>query len=76
MIPPYLIVRYTAYLNIVFFLLILLTCRCIIFWKIAKALLGDNIFGFLNKYHCTYWYGFALSVAIHAIIAMYPQILY
>ena len=69
------IVRYTAYLNIIFFLLILFTCRCIPFWKIAHKILGEKIFNLLNKRHCLIWYGFITSVAIHATLAMYPQII-
>ncbi|MFC2163079.1 hypothetical protein ACFLRF_05300 [Candidatus Altiarchaeota archaeon] len=76
MLEPYQIVRITAYLNLIFFALIMATCRCTIFWKIARKVLGDKIFNLINKYHCTYWYGFTVSVLVHAILATNPGLLY
>jgi branched-subunit amino acid transport protein AzlD len=75
MIMPYQLTWYTGYANLLFFLLILLTCRCAPAWKIAKKTLGDRAFNALNKHHCLYWWGFALSVAVHVGTILYPDIL-
>ncbi len=76
MVDAYTVVKFTAYLNLLFFMLILFTCRCVAFWRIARAVLGERLFQSLNRRHCMYWYGFIASVAVHATLALNPQLLY
>ena len=57
-------------LNIVFLILVLISCRCIGSWGLGK-LFNSNKFQKFYKYHCWYWYGFIISVLVHTITAFY-----
>ena len=58
-----------GYFNILFLLLVLLTCRCIGFWRLTKGLMRYGWFQKVYRYHCWYWYGFIISVLVHTAIA-------
>lgn len=54
--------------NIIFLILVLISCRCMGIWKLTKKIhLPDKLY----RYHCLYWYGFMISVLAHTIIAFY-----
>jgi hypothetical protein len=55
--------------NIIFLLLVLFSCRCIL-GRWSKLGNNDRYLKFY-KYHCYYWYGFIISVLIHTILAFY-----
>lgn len=55
--------------NVISFLLILLTCRCLVGFKFLKKPLVNKFFSKLYKWHCIYWIIFILSVLAHTILA-------
>ncbi len=68
MVQLYDIVIVTGYTNLVLFVLILLTCRCIGTWPLVKKLMDNDWFtDNVYTYHCAIWYAFILSTAIHVI---------
>lgn len=72
MVDAYTVIKLTGYVNLLSFFLVIITCRCIRFWKIAKAVLGEKIFTALNSRHCLYWYVFIPSVIIHVYTTQNP----
>ena len=63
------IIMISGILNIVFLVLVLVSCRCIGFWRISKGLMKYKWFQKIFKYHCWYWYGFIISVLVHTVSA-------
>jgi hypothetical protein len=61
----------TGILNIIFIILIALTCRCIGMNKMTRGLINKKWFLKLYDYHCYYWYLFFISVIIHAVAGFY-----
>jgi len=71
MVEPYTVIQISGATNLLFFILILASCRCMGVWPITKGLMGDALFQRFYKRHCLYWWGFILSVLIHTFTAMY-----
>ena len=65
--PTFQVLMVTGYLNLIFFILIILTCRCIGFWRLTKGLMKYKWFQKIYSWHCWYWYIFILSVLLHAV---------
>jgi len=57
--------------NIVFFVLIFLSCRCMGGAKISERLFQDKRFQWFYRKHCFFWWGFIASVLIHTVLAFY-----
>ena len=55
--------------NIIFLILVLLSCRCMVTFKITGKLLKYNKFRKFYDMHCYYWYGFIISVVVHTTAA-------
>jgi hypothetical protein len=68
--PTFQVLMITGWLNLIFFILILLSCRCIGFWRITRKVVGNRVFQGIYSKHCWYWYGFILSVLIHAVTSV------
>ncbi len=71
MIDTFQIMRISAITNLVFLILVLMSCRCIGFWRLTKWLMKYQGFQKFFNYHCWYWYGFMISVLIHTITGFY-----
>ena len=69
MMTTFQVLYITGITNLIFFLLIVFSCRCMGFWKITKPLLKYRWFQKVYSKHCWYWYGFFISVIIHAVTA-------
>ena len=63
------IVFITALINLVSFLLVLLSCRCVNTWKLTAWLNRYGWFKRFFKWHCFLWYIFLPSMIIHIIFA-------
>jgi len=61
----------TGILNIIFIILIALTCRCIGMNSLTNGLMKKKWFIKLYNVHCFYWYGFFISVIIHSVVGFY-----
>jgi len=48
--------------NLIFLLLVLVSCRCVGIWKFSTNWLNSEKYQKFYKYHCLYWYGFIISV--------------
>ncbi len=55
--------------NLVFLFLVFFSCRCLIGTKTYLKLLQQLWFKKFYQYHCIYWWGFMISVALHTILA-------
>jgi len=64
---PFQILFIAGITNIIFLVMVLLSCRCMVFSKYTQKLLSSK----LNKYHCWYWWGFIASVLVHTVLAFY-----
>lgn len=67
--PTFQVLIIAGYLNILFMILVLLTCRCIGFWRLTKGLMKYRWYQKLYSKHCYFWYGFFISVLIHTLTA-------
>ena len=56
--------------NVLFFLLIASTCRCVIGVKFVNDMLKKQWYRWLFDHHCWYWRLFFLSVTIHIALAL------
>ncbi len=65
------IMNWSGIANIIFLVLVLISCRCMGMWKITSKLVNKSLFQKIYKYHCWYWYGFIISVLVHTITAFY-----
>ena len=57
--------------NILFLVLVLLSCRCMGVPQITEKLFQSEKFKRFYKYHCYFWWGFILSVVLHTLFAFY-----
>jgi hypothetical protein len=57
--------------NLIFLVLVALTCRCITGFKFGIKWLQKSKFKKLYDWHCYYWIGFFVSVIIHTFLAFY-----
>ncbi|OGY17390.1 MAG: hypothetical protein A2784_02835 [Candidatus Chisholmbacteria bacterium RIFCSPHIGHO2_01_FULL_48_12] len=55
--------------NLVFLVLVLLSCRCFVGTKVYLTLLSKTWFKKFYQYHCWYWWGFIISVLLHTLLA-------
>ncbi len=56
--------------NILFLLLVIISCRCLLNnWGLSR-LNKSNIFMKIYKHHCIYWYFLIISVLLHGIFAI------
>ncbi len=55
--------------NLVFLVLVLFTCRCFVGTKFYIQLLQKPWFKKFYNFHCWFWRGFVLSVALHTTVA-------
>ena len=55
--------------NLIFLVLVLLTCRCIGMWRLTGRLMKNSSFLKIYNYHCWFWYAFIASVLVHTIVA-------
>ena len=56
--------------NVIFFLLILLSCRCMGILKLTNKLFEYKWYREkFYKLHCYFWWGFILSVILHTVFA-------
>lgn len=55
--------------NIIAFLLIFFSCRCLAGIELIKKLMGYEWYRNFFNYHCWYWYILLISVALHTILA-------
>lgn len=60
-----------GFANILFILLILLTCRCLGVSKLSSKLSHYNWYKKLYAKHCYFWWLFFISVIIHTFLAFY-----
>jgi len=56
--------------NVISFLLVALTCRCMIGVKFVNDMLKKPWYRWLFDHHCWYWRLFFLSVIIHITLAL------
>ncbi|MBI2662442.1 hypothetical protein HYX11_03205 [Candidatus Woesearchaeota archaeon] len=56
--------------NLLFLILVLLSCRCMLGTFVRKLWQYQWYQKFYSK-HCYYWWGFTLSVFLHATLALY-----
>ncbi len=56
-------------INIVGFVLVLLSCRCIMGAKLAKGLWQSELYKKFYSKHCYYWWLFLASVLLHTTLA-------
>ena len=60
-----------GYLNVLFVLLLLSSCRCVGIFKVFRGLLTENkVFRRFYDFHCYFWYGLLISVVLHAVLAV------
>ncbi len=57
--------------NIVFLLLVLLSCRCMGITPIINRFMGNKNFQRFYSKHCYYWWLFIASVLVHTFMALY-----
>ncbi len=57
--------------NIIFILLVFLSCRCLSGSKISNWLLKYNWYNKFYTKHCYLWWAFFISVLIHTMLAFY-----
>ncbi|MDD5127390.1 MAG: hypothetical protein PHR43_04775 [Dehalococcoidales bacterium] len=57
-------------LNLLLFMIILLTCRCLPTSRIGKNWLQNTAYKSFYKYHCHLWWIFGTSVLVHAVFAI------
>lgn len=55
--------------NLIFLILVLFSCRCFLGTKAYIVLMGKAWFKKFYRYHCFYWWGFVISVFLHAALA-------
>jgi len=58
-------------LNIIFLLLVSSSCRCMGMHKFTKKLFNSERYIQFYNLHCYFWYGFFVSVVLHAILGIY-----
>ncbi|HLC99020.1 MAG TPA: hypothetical protein VJC00_03375 [Candidatus Nanoarchaeia archaeon] len=57
--------------NVIFLLLVASSCRCMGMHNLTRRFMNYSWYlKFYNK-HCYYWYGFFISVLLHATLAIY-----
>lgn len=57
--------------NLVLFLLIFFSCRCLpMSTRIGKRLMNYVWYQHFYKFHCYLWYIFGISIVIHAILGI------
>ncbi|MFH1181628.1 MAG: hypothetical protein V1702_01595 [Candidatus Woesearchaeota archaeon] len=57
-----------GFLNLIFFLLIYLTCRCTP-TRLPKKIVQSSFYQSFFKYHCYFWYLLLASLIAHMVIA-------
>ena len=57
--------------NLLFLILVALSCRCMGIHKLTNKLFKYPLFQRFYSYHCYYWYGFFISVFLHTVLAFY-----
>ena len=57
-------------LNLLMFIAILLTCRCLPTSRIGKNWMQNATYKRIYKYHCYLWWVFGASVITHVIFAI------
>jgi len=66
---PYKLVFVLGITNMVFGLLVLFSCRCML-GTFVKKLYNYNWYRKFYKYHCYYWWIFFVSVFLHSFLAL------
>lgn len=57
--------------NLLFLILVALSCRCLAMNRLTDHWLNHKSYQKFYSYHCYYWYGFILSVLTHTTIALW-----
>ena len=57
--------------NLIFFLLIAFSCRCLGMHKLTKNLFQNETYMKFYKYHCYFWYALFISILVHVTLAFY-----
>lgn len=68
--PTLEVLIFAGYTNLLFLILVLLTCRCIGIWRLTRRLMKYRGFRKLYGFHCWFWYGFIISVLVHSLTAL------